>query len=128
MFFIFGFPILEVLVFFLAIGGDPKGLRVAVVDEELGNFIDCKEYSLFNPTEPILHRDETCDYRGLSCNYLNRINETKVDYHSEEPQLRLSDMKYQPVHKKLPSQQLLFLYDVKFKTGNNENLKSTLSI
>ncbi|KDR16091.1 ABC transporter G family member 20-like [Zootermopsis nevadensis] len=84
MFFIFGFPILEVLVFFLAIGGDPKGLRVAVVDEELGNFTDCKEYSLFNPTEPILHRDETCDYRGLSCNYLNRINETKVYYNDKE--------------------------------------------
>jgi hypothetical protein len=65
-------------MFFLAIGGDPKGLKLAVVDEELGNFTSCTNYSLFNPTEPILHKDETCDFYGLSCNYLNRINESKV--------------------------------------------------
>jgi hypothetical protein len=98
MFFIFGFPILEVVVFFLAIGGDPKALKLAVVDEELGNFTSCTEYSLFNPTEPILHSNETCDYHGLSCNYLNRINQTKVRYHSEEAQNRLSDMECQNVN------------------------------
>jgi hypothetical protein len=82
LFFIFGFPVLEILVFFLAIGGDPKGLKLAVVDEELGNFTNCMQYSLFNPTEPVLHKDETCDFHGLSCNYLNRINQSKVIYYS----------------------------------------------
>lgn len=84
LFFIFGFPVLEVLVFFLAIGGDPKGLKLAVVDEELGNFTSCMQYSLFNPTEPVLHKDETCDFHGLSCNYLNRINQSKEYYNDVE--------------------------------------------
>jgi hypothetical protein len=84
MFFIFGFPILEIVVFFLAIGGDPKGLKLAVVDEELGNFKNCMEYSLYNPTEPIISANDTCDYHGLSCNYLNRINESKVRYERQE--------------------------------------------
>jgi len=84
MFFIFGFPLLEITLFFLAIGGDPQGLKLAVVDEELGNFTDCTQYSLFNSITPVLHTDLTCDYHGLSCNYLNRINDTKVRYWREE--------------------------------------------
>jgi len=86
MLFTFGFPLLEITVFFLAIGGDPKGLKFAVVDEELGNFTDCTQYSLVYPITPLLHNDLTCDYRGLSCNYLNRINESKVRYWREEAQ------------------------------------------
>jgi len=85
MFFIIGFPLLEIILFFLAIGGDPQGLKLAVVDEELGNFTTCTQYSLFNSITPLLHTDITCDYRGLSCNYLNRINESKVRYWKEKP-------------------------------------------
>lgn len=84
LFFIFGFPLLEMIVFFLAIGGDPKGLKLAVVDEELGNFTNCTQYSLFNPIIPILHTDLKCDYHGISCNYLNRINESKIHYNDME--------------------------------------------
>ena len=80
MFFLFGFPLLEIILFFLAIGGDPQGLKLAVVDEELENSTNCTQYSLLNPITPLLHADLTCDYHGLSCNYLNRINESKVRY------------------------------------------------
>jgi len=84
MFFIIGFPLLEIILFFLAIGGDPQGLKLAVVNEELGNFTTCTQYSLFSSITPLLHKNLTCDFRGLSCNYLNRINESKVRYWKEE--------------------------------------------
>ncbi|KAJ9578930.1 hypothetical protein L9F63_024960, partial [Diploptera punctata] len=74
------FPIVELVVFFLAIGGDPQGLKLAIVNQELHNASDCVEYGRYNPIEPVLYPDLTCDFRGLSCNYLNRLNETKVYY------------------------------------------------
>jgi hypothetical protein len=84
LFFIFGFPLLQILTFFIGVGGDPKDLKLAIVDEELGNFTNCTQYSFSNPIIPVLHTDLTCDYHGLSCNYLNRINETKVRYYRQE--------------------------------------------
>ncbi|XP_069695763.1 ABC transporter G family member 20-like [Periplaneta americana] len=87
LFFIFGFPVLELLAFFFAIGGEPQGIKLAVVNDELGNVTNCKEYSSHYPTKPILHEDQSCDYYGLSCNYLDRLNQTKVYFEDMETAL-----------------------------------------
>jgi len=93
--FIFIFPILEVSVFFTAIGGDPKGLQLAVVNDELAawNITNCAQfnalygkpgvYEVFegggNFTDGSGIGNETldqpiCTYRLLSCVFLEYLD------------------------------------------------------
>lgn len=60
MAFIIGLPCLQIILFCLAIGHDPKGLKLAVSNHELNrtNDYDC----------PVT---EGCNHTLLSCRYLN---------------------------------------------------------
>lgn len=73
-------PMLQVLFFYMAIGGYPIGLKLGVVNEE-ASFADCQNTSLITT---FVH-DDTCDYNKISCRFLNEINDTiaiKVYYDS----------------------------------------------
>ncbi|XP_033209708.1 ABC transporter G family member 23 isoform X2 [Belonocnema kinseyi] len=66
------FPIVQVMIFFFAIGTDPKGLNIAVVNEEAGN---CN-YGINKGNvlyEPI---NKTCDFIDLSCRFLHGFNDS----------------------------------------------------
>ncbi|XP_031629128.1 ABC transporter G family member 23 isoform X2 [Contarinia nasturtii] len=62
MLFIIGLPCLQIILFCLAIGHDPKGLKLAVSNHEINgsSFDDC----------PVI---EGCNYTLLSCRYLNTL-------------------------------------------------------
>lgn len=73
-------PLLQVLFFYLAIGGYPIGLKLGVVNEE-ASFSDCHNSSLITT---FVH-DGTCDYNKVSCRFLNEINDSvaiKVYYNT----------------------------------------------
>lgn len=77
------FPILEISVFFAVIGKDPKGLTIAVVNEELENMTDCTEES---PWNAYLDEEEVCRMSGISCLFINGISDTlatkvSIDFH-----------------------------------------------
>lgn len=82
--FVFLFPMLELCSFYLAVGGQPQGLKLGVVNEELGNFTTCKE--LKNSLgrryggEQIYKEEGNayCILEGLSCKYLDMINDDMV--------------------------------------------------
>nr|CAD7611062.1 unnamed protein product [Timema genevievae] len=77
IFFIIIFPILEISAFFLAIGGQPHGLKFAVVNDELGSYSDCGEYLAQNTANVTLVDEWTCHLGGkLSCQFLEAINDT----------------------------------------------------
>lgn len=62
MLFIFALPVMQVILFCLAIGRDPTGLKLAIVNHEM--FYE-------NMTCPI---SSDCSFTHLSCRYLNFLN------------------------------------------------------
>ncbi|KAE8751826.1 ABC-transporter, subfamily H member 01 [Frankliniella occidentalis] len=84
--FIFIFPVLEVGVFFTAIGGDPQGLQLSVVNEELYamNLSTCDEYSSLFGKPGSTYTGGTdddygqpvgnCSVRMLSCAFLGYLD------------------------------------------------------
>ncbi|XP_071445179.1 ABC transporter G family member 20-like [Hetaerina americana] len=73
--FVFGFPIFQIVLYFMAIGGDPHGLPIAVVNQETGVFedgvssgpVNCSEYSL----------EGFCNDTAVSCRYLHTLQRSK---------------------------------------------------
>ncbi|KAK2586136.1 hypothetical protein KPH14_001409 [Odynerus spinipes] len=75
MLFIFALPVMQVILFCLAIGRDPTGLNLAVVNHEM--FYE-------NLTCPV---SEDCDFTFLSCRYLNFLdNETMIKTYYPDPE------------------------------------------
>lgn len=63
------FPLLQCTCFYLAIGDNPKGLQLGVLNEEVADWRDC-----FNTSLRTTHlHDYECDLNMISCRYLKRI-------------------------------------------------------
>ncbi|XP_034944176.1 ABC transporter G family member 20 isoform X2 [Chelonus insularis] len=78
MLFIFALPVMQVILFCLAIGRDPTGLKLAIVNHEM---------NWSNKSCPIA---DGCNYRMLSCRYLHFLdNETMVKEYYETPELAI---------------------------------------
>lgn len=65
-------PILQICFFYLAIGGNPIGLKMGVVDDEIVNYDDCFNSSLITA---FIH-DDTCDLHKISCRFLHELNDS----------------------------------------------------
>ncbi|XP_021710287.1 ABC transporter G family member 23 isoform X1 [Aedes aegypti] len=66
MLFIFALPVMQVILFCLAIGRDPANLRMAIVNQEMN----------FTNGECIF--DAGCSFTNLSCRYMSHLNSTIV--------------------------------------------------
>ncbi|XP_014615605.1 PREDICTED: ABC transporter G family member 20 [Polistes canadensis] len=74
MLFIFALPVMQVILFCLAIGRDPIGLKLAIVNHEM---------SYENMTCPFT---DGCDFSFLSCRYLRFLdNETIIKNYYPDP-------------------------------------------
>lgn len=69
MLFIFALPVMQVILFCLAIGGDPKALKLAIVNHE-GGFI--------NRTYQDCHFEDGCKFGNLSCRYVKELNTSTI--------------------------------------------------
>ncbi|CAH1188668.1 unnamed protein product [Phyllotreta striolata] len=69
MLFIFALPVMQVILFCLAIGGDPKGLKLAIVNHE-------KNYT--NLTYQSCDWKPGCSFENLSCRYLDAVNTSTI--------------------------------------------------
>lgn len=72
-------PIVQLLFFYWAIGGNPIGLNLAIIDNEINSFDDCLNTSLIN--------NDSCRLQLDSCRFLNEINDSfaiKVLYNTFE--------------------------------------------
>ncbi|XP_056644234.1 ABC transporter G family member 20 isoform X2 [Diorhabda sublineata] len=69
MLFIFALPVMQVILFCLAIGGDPKGLKLAIVNHE-------KNYT--NLTYQECNWERKCSFSNLSCRYIDAINSSTI--------------------------------------------------
>lgn len=72
----FLFPLLQCTCFYLAIGDNPKNLKIGVVNDELNHYMDCYNSSLItasirNSTNE--YETHFCDLYKISCRYLNEI-------------------------------------------------------
>ncbi|XP_028899300.1 ABC transporter G family member 23 isoform X2 [Zeugodacus cucurbitae] len=63
MLFIFALPVMQVILFCLAIGRDPTGLNLAIVNSEMNDTNVC-------------HWENNCHFTNLACRYLSHLNET----------------------------------------------------
>lgn len=72
-------PLFSILLYHFAIGGNPIGLKIGVVNEEMKDFDQCENSSLVTTS-----RDGfDCNLNMISCRFLNRISEdiaSKVYY------------------------------------------------
>lgn len=66
MAFIIGLPVIQIILFCLAIGKDPVGLKLAIVNNELNNYMDPCNVST------------GCDMTLLSCRYMEQIKKRSV--------------------------------------------------
>lgn len=64
MAFIIGLPVVQIIIFCLAIGHDPKGLNMAITNFEMDST------QLMNQDCPVI---EGCNYTFLSCRYMNYL-------------------------------------------------------
>lgn len=69
MLFMFLFPLLQCTCFYLAIGDNPKNLKLGIVNDEIDDYRQCYNQSL---TTTYVH-DYDCDLTKVSCRYLNKI-------------------------------------------------------
>ncbi|XP_058803004.1 ABC transporter G family member 23 isoform X2 [Phymastichus coffea] len=78
MLFIFALPVMQVILFCLAIGRDPTGLKLAIVNHEM---------DWENKTCPVF---DTCETSFLSCRYLHTLDNVSMiqDYY-ENPESAL---------------------------------------
>ncbi|KAL1137921.1 hypothetical protein AAG570_009616 [Ranatra chinensis] len=82
MLFIFALPVMQVILFCLAIGRDPTGLHLAIVNQEM---------SWDNMSCPIYY---DCTFKGLSCRYINSLrNDTIVKDYYETPESAIEAVK-----------------------------------
>ncbi|XP_055905605.1 ABC transporter G family member 23 isoform X2 [Eupeodes corollae] len=65
MMFIFVLPVMQVILFCMAIGREPQGLKIAIVNDEL------------NDTSACLWRDG-CHVENVGCRYLSHLNDSIV--------------------------------------------------
>lgn len=55
----------------MAIGGNPIGLKIGIVDDEIASYRDCTNSSLIST---FVH-DGTCDLHKVSCRFLNELDD-----------------------------------------------------
>jgi ABC-2 family transporter protein len=65
-------PLLQIVFFYMAIGGNPIGLKMGVVDDEIMSYEDCFNSSLITT---FVH-DDTCDLHKVSCRFLHELNDS----------------------------------------------------
>jgi len=68
-------PILQIVFFYLAIGGNPIGLKLGIVSGEIDNLQECTNTSLITT---FVH-DYTCDLHKISCRFLNEIDDSVAE-------------------------------------------------
>ncbi|CAH0554732.1 unnamed protein product [Brassicogethes aeneus] len=79
MLFIFALPVMQVILFCLAIGGDPKGLKLAIVNHEV-------PYT--NQTYQHCDFFRNCSLTHMSCRYLDALNtSTMVKEYYRDPMM-----------------------------------------
>lgn len=66
---LFLFPVLQCTCFYLAIGDNPKNLKIGIVNDEVDSYEDCLNTSLVTT---YVH-DYECDLNKVSCRYLSKI-------------------------------------------------------
>uniref|UniRef100_A0A182QE61 Uncharacterized protein n=1 Tax=Anopheles farauti TaxID=69004 RepID=A0A182QE61_9DIPT len=71
MVFLFLYPIFQLVSFYVAIGGNPKDLRLGIVNEELSNIRQCFNESLITT---YYREDYDCDLYKVSCRFLEKLN------------------------------------------------------
>lgn len=65
-------PIVLLSFFYLAIGGNPKGTILGIVNDEIASPNDCFNSSLISSSTA----DHVCDLKRISCRFMQHINES----------------------------------------------------
>ncbi|XP_077286467.1 ABC-type transporter snustorr isoform X2 [Arctopsyche grandis] len=68
MLFIFALPVMQVILFCLAVGRDPTGLKLAIVNHEVGNW----------SMGGMCNHLEGCSFKNLSCRYLQHLSNNTI--------------------------------------------------
>lgn len=85
MLFIFALPVMQVILFCMAIGRDPTGLKLAIVNHEM---------NYTNQTYQNCSFESGCKFNHLSCRYLHELkNDTIVKTYYPDPESAVGAVK-----------------------------------
>lgn len=102
MLFIFALPVMQVILFCLAIGRDPTGLKVAVANMEMNGTVSKTNTSILIIVIKLLsiqqtecHYEKGChlDKQSLSCRYLDHLNDSIEKEYYSSPELAIQAVK-----------------------------------
>ncbi len=77
MVFLTCFPIFQLVCFYVAVGSNPIGLKLAIVNDEVKNIAECMNKSLITTRIS----EDTCDLYKVSCRFINQINDSVAIKH-----------------------------------------------
>lgn len=64
-------PLVGIIGLHYSIGGDPKGLTLGIVDEEIRSYQDCKNMSL----QTFVKDNHDCHLHKISCRFIREIDD-----------------------------------------------------
>lgn len=65
-------PFVQLSLFYLAIGGKPIGLKLAIVNDEIMDYRDCFNDTLISAVV----KDSDCELSKVSCRFLHQLNDS----------------------------------------------------
>lgn len=93
MLFIFALPVMQVILFCLAIGRDPTGLKLAVANMEMNGTVRLPSKAKIERSEMTMRfyfqdcfYEKGCHFTGLSCRYLDHLNSSILKEYYPDPE------------------------------------------
>lgn len=77
MSFTFIFPILEILAFLMAVGSDPKDIKLAIINDE-ARMQQCSNYSIEGTAVP--YSFSNCNFTNLACRFIDEIENPMFEF------------------------------------------------
>lgn len=99
MLFIFALPVMQVILFCLAIGRDPNGLKLAIANMEMNGTVRMFDFIFFCPfylqmvSLQECNFEPGCHFSGLSCRYLNHLNQSILREYYSDPESAIEAVK-----------------------------------
>lgn len=108
MLFIFALPVMQVILFCLAIGRDPNGLKLAIANMEMNGTVsdslafDQLRFFIVSSLLQLMSNfsfeqecnfEPGCHFSGLSCRYLNHLNQSILREYYSDPESAIEAVK-----------------------------------
>lgn len=80
-------PVVTISIFLIAVGGNPSGLKIAIVNDEIASMEDCRNSSTLKIVD-----ERRCELNLISCSFLTELQQEKVFFKNFDDAFRDAKM------------------------------------